>query len=197
MLSPPPWSAFANYDLFGYTSQGTQYGSGLFEIGTSGPYGSGVATVLANSTQFAGGTTGRAVLLDADWRYDDPAGPRTLILGSAISPSGAWGRALRFAGVQYGTNFTLRPDLITYPLPAFPGTAVVPSTVDVLVNGSRIGAQQVPPGPFTINNVPVVTGAGDVQLVVRDAFGQQQVITQPFYTSRQLLKPGLDDFSLS
>src|SRR5262249_36839264 len=113
------------------------------------------------------------------------------------SPAGAWGRSLRFSGVQYGTNFTLQPDLITYPLPAFPGTAIVPSTVDVLVNGARVGAQQVPPGPFTISNVPVVTGAGDVQFVVRDAFGQQQVITQPFYTSRQLLRPGLDEWSVN
>jgi len=197
VLAPPPWSAFANYDVFGYTSEGTHYGAGLFEVGTSGPYGSGVASVVANSSQLAGGTTDNVVLLDANWRYDDPAGPRTAIVGTAISPAGAWGRSLRFAGIQYGTNFTLQPDLITYPLPAFPGTAIVPSTVDVLVNGSRIGAQQVPPGPFTISNVPVVTGAGEVQFVVRDAFGQQQVVTQPFYTSRRLLQPGLDDWSIN
>ncbi len=196
-LSPPPWSAFANYDLFGYTSQASTYGAGLFELGTSGPYGSGIATVVANSSQENGGNTGRTVLLDANWRYDEPAGPRTLIVGSAISRSGAWGRSLRFGGVQYGTNFSLQPNLITYPLQAFAGTAVVPSTVDVLVNGTRVGSQQVPAGPFTINDVPVVTGSGDIQLVVRDAFGQQQVITQPFYASRQLLAPGLDDFTIS
>ncbi len=198
VLAPPPWSAFANYDLFGYAVQGgAHYGSGLFETGTSGPYGSGVASAVANSAQAAGGTTGRFVFLDANWRYDNPSGPWTLVAGTAVSPAGAWGRALRFGGVQFGTNFTLQPDLITYPLPAFPGTAAMPSTVDVLVNGARIGAQQVPPGPFTISNVPVVTGAGDVQFVVRDTFGQQQVITQPFYTSRRLLRPGLDEWSVN
>jgi outer membrane usher protein len=197
-FAPPPWSAFANYDIFGYAEQGgTRYGSGLFEIGTSGPYGSGVATGVANSSQYAGGTTGRFVFLDANWRYDNPSGPWTLVGGTAVSPAGAWGRALRFGGVQFGTNFTLQPDLITYPLPAFPGTAAVPSTVDVLVNGAKVGAEQVPPGPFTISNVPVVTGSGDVQFVVRDAFGQQQVVTQPFYTSRRLLRPGLDDWSVN
>ena len=196
-LSPPPWSGFANYDLFGYTSEASTYGAALFELGISGPYGSGVATAIANSSQLNGGTTGRTVLLDANWRYDDPAGARTLLVGTAISRSGAWGRSLRFGGVQYGTNFSLQPDLITYPLQAFGGTAVVPSTVDVLVNGTRVGSQQVPAGPFTINNVPVVTGSGDVQFIVRDAFGQQQILTQPFYASRQLLKPGLDDFTIS
>ncbi len=196
VLSPPIWSGFANYDLFGFSSRSANYGSGLFEIGTSGAYGSGVATVLANTSKLAG-TSDRAVLLDADWRYDEPTGPRTLILGTAVSAAGAWGRSLRFSGVQYGTNFSLRPDLITYPLPTFPGSAAVPSTVDVLINGSRVGAEHVPPGPFSIANVPVVTGAGEVQLVVRDAFGQERVVTQPFYASRQLLKPGLEDFSVS
>jgi outer membrane usher protein len=196
VLSPPIWSGFANYDVFGLSSKGTSYGSGLFELGASGPYGSGIVSALANTSKLAG-TSERAVLLDADWRYDDPAGPRTLILGTAVGPSGAWGRSLRFSGVQYGTNFSLRPDLITYPLPVFPGSAAVPSTVDVLVNGSRVGAERVQPGPFSISNVPVVTGAGDVQLVVRDAFGQERVVTQPFYASRQLLKPGLEDFSVS
>ena len=42
-----------------------------------------------------------------------------------------------------------------------------------------------------------MTGSGDVQLVVRDAFGQQQVISQPFYASRTLLAPGLVDYTVS
>ena len=67
----------------------------------------------------------------------------------------------------------------------------------MFVNGSRIASQPVPPGPFTVNDVPLVSGAGDVQLVVRDPFGQQQVITQPFYASRRLLRGGLDEFQWS
>lgn len=196
-LTPPSWSAYANYELFGYTSSESTYGSALFEIGVAGPYGVGIATAVTNSSEVTGGTTGRNTLLDAYWRFDDPAGPRTWIAGTGISRVGAWGRSLRFGGVSYGTNFTLQPNLITYPVQAFAGTAVVPSTVDVFVNGSRVASQQVPPGPFNIENVPVVTGSGDVQLVVRDAFGQQQVVTQPFYASRQLLRPGLDDFTIA
>ncbi len=118
-------------------------------------------------------------------------------VGDAFTQAGAWGRSVRFGGMQYGTNFQLQPELITYPLQPFSGTAVVPSTVDVFVNGSRISSQIVQPGPFTVNDVPLVTGAGDVQLVVRDPFGQQQVITQPFYASRRLLRGGLDEYQFS
>lgn len=195
--SMPPWAGFANYSLFGYTSKESTYGSGLFELGVSGPYGSGTATFAANTSKIGGGTTDQVVHLDATWRYDDPQSLRTITAGDAITRAGAWGRSIRFGGVQFGTNFSLQPNLITYPLQAFPGTAVVPSTVDVFVNGSRVGSQQVAPGPFSISNVPLVTGSGDVQLVVRDAFGQQQIITQPFYASRRLLVPGLDDYTVS
>jgi len=83
-----------------------------------------------------------------------------LIVGDAITLPGAWGSSVRFGGMQFGSNFQLRPDLITYPLQAFSGAAVVPSTVDVFVNGNRIATQAVQPGPFSISDVPLVTGSG-------------------------------------
>ena len=196
-LSPPPWAGFFNYNLFGYWQKGNSYGAGLFEAGVAGPYGSGIATFAANNAQASGGTSGQLLRYETSWRYDDPAAARTLIIGDTTTRAGAWGNALRFGGIQVGTNFSLQPNLVTYPLLAVAGTAVVPSTVDIFVNGQNVGSQPVPPGPFTVNNIPVLTGSGDIQLVVRDAFGQQQLISQPFYASRTLLAPGLVDYTLS
>jgi outer membrane usher protein len=68
--------------------------------------------------------------------------------------------------------------------------------VDVFVNNALVSRQNVPPGPFAINNLPVVNGAGEVQLVVRDLLGREQLITQPFYASQALLSEGLEDFSV-
>lgn len=45
--------------------------------------------------------------------------------------------------------------------------------------------------------VPVVTGPGQVTLVVRNALGREQVITTAFYASSRLLKQGLNDYSFS
>lgn len=196
-LSPVVPAGVFNYTLFGYTSRASTYGSGFFEAGISGTPGSLIATASANTAEAAGDTTHQFVRYDTTYRRDDPNGLRTLLVGDSFTQPGSWGRSIRFGGVQYGTNFALQPDLITYPLQGFSGTAVVPSTVDVFVNGSRIAAQPVEPGPFTLNNVPLVSGAGDVQLVIRDAFGQQQVITQPFYANRRLLREGLEDFQFS
>ena len=78
----------------------------------------------------------------------------TLRVGDGISAPGAWGRAVRFGGVQFGTNFATQPTLVTTPLLAARGEAVVPSTVDVFINGQRVASEAVPPGPFAIENLP-------------------------------------------
>ena len=54
-----------------------------------------------------------------------------------ISAAGAWGRSVRFGGIQFGTNFSTQPTLVTTPLLFAQGEAIVPSTVDVFVNGSQ------------------------------------------------------------
>jgi outer membrane usher protein len=93
-------------------------------------------------------------------------------------------------------SFSLRPDLVTMPLPSVSGSAAVPSTLDVYVNNLKVHSQDVPPGPYQITNIPVLTGAGDARLVLRDAAGRPTEVNVPFYASPRLLQPGLTDFSL-
>ena len=99
-------------------------------------------------------------------------------------------------GVQAQSNFGLRPDLITMPLPMLGGTAAVPSTIDVYVNNIKTFSQDVGAGPFSLNNVPIVSGAGNAQLVIRDSSGHETKTTLPFYASPSLLAPGLSSWSL-
>jgi outer membrane usher protein len=76
-------------------------------------------------------------------------------------------------------------------MPSVVGDAVLPSTVDVYVNQVLRARQNVEAGPFAIQNLPLVNGQGDIQLVVRDVLGREQVITQPFMASPSLLREGL------
>jgi outer membrane usher protein len=89
----------------------------------------------------------------------------------------------------------LRPDLITTPLPTLGGVAAVPSTVDVYVNNVRTFSQDVAPGPFSLNNIPLTTGAGNAQLVITDSAGNQTRTTVPFFAAANLLNPGLSSWS--
>lgn len=198
----PNWGGYLNYALFGTSSlHGGDHASVADTLGAAltasvfGPYGVGTAGFLVNSRSSVEAPQS-VVLLDANWRWDDVAHQTTLLVGDAVSTPGWWGQALRFGGVQFGTNFALQPGFVTYPLMAASGLATVPSTADILINNVRVAEQAVPAGPFTISNLPTMTGAGELNLVVRDAFGQQQVISQPFYIAQQLLKPGLTEFSV-
>ena len=113
--------------------------------------------------------------------------------GDVVSDALSWSNSVRMGGISIGRDFSLRPDLITYPLPAFSGEAAVPSTVDVFINGYRSGSTQLQPGPFTLTNLPYINGSGDAVLVTTDALGRQVSTTLPFYVASQLLKPGLSD----
>ena len=191
MQSSADPGAFFNYDILYEQIDETNAASGLFEIGL---FGFGMS---ANFTQFARSNDDddEFIRLDSVLVKDFVETHTTLRLGDSITRSGAWSRAGRFAGIQYGSNFAIRPDLVTFPTPAIGGSATLPSSVEIFVNETRRFAEDVPAGPFTIENLPVITGSGEVTAVITDILGRQTVITQPYNTSRNLLKPGLWDYS--
>ncbi len=134
---------------------------------------------------------GNSVRLMSSLQTDIPQTMKTLRLGDTVNNTGAWGLGVLFAGVQYGTNFAVRPDFIAQSMPGLAGNAVLPSTVDVYVNNVLRARQEVPAGPFNIQNLPLVNGQGNMQVVVRDVLGREQVITQAFMASPSLLREGL------
>ncbi|MEG5441477.1 fimbria/pilus outer membrane usher protein [Enterobacter hormaechei] len=117
----------------------------------------------------------------------------TWTVGDVISDALSWSTSVRMGGISYGRDFSLRPDLVTWPLPAFSGEAAVPTSIDLFINGYRSGSTRLQPGPFTLTNLPYINGAGDAVLVTTDALGRQVSTTLPFYVSSDLLKQGLSD----
>ena len=184
--------AFLNYQLSAQRVAGENLTGAYAELGVFTTPG-----VLLNSgvVRSLGGHT-ESVRLDTTFTMDFPTRIERATLGDAISDGSTWGSAVRFAGVGWGRNFSLRPDLLTAPLLTASGTALVPSTVDVYVNNQKVSSATLPPGPFVIDQLPAVTGAGQVSVVVRDALGREQQVTQPFYSSLQLLAAGLSQYEL-
>jgi len=175
---------------------------GLMSPVVFGPIGSLNASLLYRnhsvSDEFgADGSHNGLNVLELTYVRDDPSRLRSLRVGDIITQSGRMGRALRFGGIQLATNFSTQPTLITYPLPNFYGQAAVPTALDVYVNGRLTRREEVQPGPYILENVPVVNGAGQLQVVARDALGRQQVFTQDFYLSTELLMEGLSDYSFN
>jgi outer membrane usher protein len=189
-VTPSP-GGFFNYDVSFSAASGATHLGGLFEGVFFNRLGVGTTTLVANDI----GSGSHAARLDTTWRRDFPDEMKTLLLGDAIGASGSWGRPVRYGGVRYGTNFATNPAFITFPLPDLRGEAVLPTTTELYVDGVLRQSTGIAPGPFRINNLPVVTGQGEVRLVVRDLLGREQVVSLPYYASSTLLAKGLTDDS--
>lgn len=126
---------------------------------------------------------------------DDKRGLKA-VLGDFVAP-GSLNRAVRMAGFQIGTDFSTRPDLITYPLPELGGSVGLPSGLDILVNDRRISSAPVQAGEYAIRNVPVPIGRNSVGVVIKNALGVEEVRSVQFYTSASMLAPGLSQTQFS
>jgi len=189
VTQPSVWAPFINYDAqWDRRTRASSSFDTLWEAGFFSPVGDFSTTSLAR-------TGGGNVRLETRWQRDDPERLARLRVGDTISQAGAWGRALRFGGVQWGTDFSLQPGFLSFPLPALRGEAALPSTLDVYVNNSQRLQSRLQPGPFDLSELPVVTGQGEIRTVVRDLLGREQVVVTPYYVSPALLKPGLSAIS--
>jgi len=137
------------------------------------------------------------VRLDTTWTRDDPATMRAYRAGDVYSAPGPWGTTMRLGGLQVASNFSTRPSLVTFPVPSLMGAATTPSSVDLYVDGVLRSRENVDAGFFRVDDLPAVTGAGELTMVVTDVMGREQILTREFYASAELLKPGLAEYSYS
>lgn len=188
-----------NYDLFYSDSEeAARYLSGFFEQRVFGGFGVVENTgVYRHTFNDVGAQEDGYRRYDTYWRYNDQPRMTSYQMGDLISGALTWNSAVRMGGVQVSRNFDLRPDLVTYPLPRFSGDAQVPSSVDLFINNARISSDEIAPGPFTLSNVPFISGAGTATVVTTDALGRQVATNVPFYVTNSLLQKGLYDYSLS
>lgn len=191
-LADTGFGAVINYDLLATQSNDQRVLSGLLDARV---YGNG-GVLGTSALGYSGDTDARSVRLDSGYTYSDPASLRRYRLGDFVSNGLSWTRPVRLGGAQLSTDFNLRPDLVLFPSPSIRGEAVVPSNVDLFVNGVRQFSQSVAPGPFEIRQAPIASGAGSVAVAVTDALGRQTFQNVPFYTSGRLLKPGLASYSI-
>lgn len=185
------FAAFLNYDL-SLEADDRVTGGAFLEAGISDEWGLAATTMTAGRT----GGANKLTRLDSYYLRDFPEHLLRLVVGDTVTEAREWTRQVRFGGVRIGTEFGLHPDLVTFPVPEFADRAAIPSNVELLVNDALRYQGQVDQGPFSINQIPVVTGAGEVTLVVRDALGVERRVRTNYYVSSRLLSRGLAAWSL-
>jgi outer membrane usher protein len=188
-----------NYDTVGTFAgrqNGGDGGSGSFDLRNFSRWGITSSDWLTyqGSALHASGTK-PIVRLDSAYSFADVHSLRRYSVGDYINSGLSWTRPVHMEGFQIRSDFTMRPDLITFPLPSVSGSAAVPSTVDVLVNGNLVTSSEVNPGPFEVPQLPVINGAGTITMTLTNAQGGQVTVSQPFYGGTTLLAKGLQTFA--
>lgn len=187
--------ALLNYDFYANdTEGGTRQASVWHELRFFSDIGSLSSTGTARKN--LGNDNGQPEgyrRYDTTYTINQESSAITWSMGDVITDSLSWSNSVRVGGLTVGRDYSLRPDLVTWPVPVFSGEAAVPTSVDLFINGYRTGSSQLEPGPFTLTNLPYVNGAGDAVIVTTDALGRQVSTTLPFYVASELLQAGLND----
>ncbi|MGH8052875.1 MAG: fimbria/pilus outer membrane usher protein [Stenotrophomonas sp.] len=189
--------ATLSYDVYGQHADGRGNLSGFSELRVFG-VGRGVWSNTLSSRFTTGNTHRRAsnTRLDSSWQLDFPVPMLSLTVGDTMTSSQEWSRATRIGGIRLSRNFALQPYRTITPLASFAGEAVLPSTVDLYIDGIRQSSQPLPPGRFQLDSSPSLSGTGQAQLVITDLNGQSRTIGFSLYGTPQLLQAGLSDWSV-
>lgn len=193
--------AYLDYD-WSYTSASSSFVSGLLAPTFFSDVGNLHTQILyqehdrsPGSAAIGGYGDDNWIRLDTTFSRDYPDEMRTVRVGDTIAQSGPWGSAQRIGGIQIASNFATQPSFISFPIPTLQGSTSLPSTLDLYVDGTLRHRENLEAGPFRADNIPVVTGAGQIQMVVTDILGREQLYTQSFYAGAELLRPGLSEYS--
>ncbi len=188
-----------NYELYGQRDAKQGYAAAwnewrLFGVGP-GVWRSSQTQQWTPASQGMG-STWRSQRLDSSWQLDLPESMLSLTLGDSSSTALTWTRSMRYAGLRLARNFQLQPYRATVPLARYAGEAVLPSVVDLYINGIREAQGEVKPGRFQVVGAPVLSGSGQAQVVVTDILGQSRVLEFALYNSARLLQTGLSDWAV-
>ncbi len=195
ILRPEPNSAFLNYSLNVGGGNGTTDTNLLFtnELGIR----KNRYLFLTNSQLVNDSFQSNFIRLDTSLIYEDPVNFNRSVFGDVFSTSGFEASGLQLGGVQFSRNFRMDPYYRTYPGLALTGTVDVPTEIEVFLDGHSVLKEWLPPGPYNLNNIRRYRGAGVIEIVMRDTYGREERIVQPFYLSDDLLKHKLHAFSYS
>jgi outer membrane usher protein FimD/PapC len=203
-LSKPDWELTrttpllalrVDYDLTASLTPTGRSAGGLFDAALV--RGDLALATSARIDSDPGRDAGHFVRLDSAVHWNLPRASTSVTVGDFVSAGTLTQRAVRLGGIQLASNFELRPDLLTTPLPSFSGQVAVPTSIDILTADQRYRVGEVEPGSFTLRNVPLGTGRGEFSVITRDALGREVVQAMRFYTSRNLLAPGLTGYAVN
>ncbi|MFQ3218014.1 MAG: outer membrane usher protein [Paraglaciecola sp.] len=199
LTNTSPLGLYVNYDLTSTTTtsnEGANSFGAVLEGIVFNHYGSLVTSMFHHASSSIASDQSRTIRAETYFQKDLPSNTETVILGDAVSSSGSWSRPVRFGGIIWSTDFSLKSGFISAAAPSINGSAALPSTIDILINNQKSQSDSVNAGPFQISDFPTVSGAGQINIVVKDILGIETIKSQSFYSTPRLLRTNLNEFSI-
>jgi len=184
-------SAFLNYGLF--------YDTGDDSLDLSTEAGVRLGDWLGTSTfdYLKSPGENKLVRLLTTVTRDDREGLWTLNAGDLTGVSGPLGSAQLQGGIMFSKNYNIDPYLLQFPSLSYSGQLMTPSEVNVYIDGQLFSTERLQPGRFELNNIPAVVGYGRLKVVVKDIFGNETIVSNPFFYTDRLLDKGLHEYRYS
>ncbi len=149
------------------------------------------------SQQWGSGAQNGFTRLITNLQFDDRPNLRRWTFGDFFTPGFDLHGSVPLGGASLTKLYSMDPYFVQYPTAAFATEVVFPSTLQVRIDGNLITQRQVQPGPVDITNITNgLTGGQNVSVVVRDPFGREQTLRQPFFFATEAgLREGLHEYS--
>jgi outer membrane usher protein len=204
LSEPSKFSAFINAaagyeyiweDRAGGGSNGRQPITGTLEFGGRIGGEKGFAFISRHNYQ-----EGRGRFLqrnETQFIYDRPDDLLRVTAGDLRYRGANFQTLPKMAGVTVERFFGLEPSRLFRPIGQTSFEIERPSTVDVRINGVVLRQLLLQGGRYDLRDFPLVQGANDVELVIRDDTGREQIISSRNFFDFNLLEEGLSDFSVT
>lgn len=193
----PNWGAYSNFELFTGQSTITQQVIAGMNTNVFGPIGNFSSSFIGQSLRTPNTQSTRLIPQETRWSRDWPEAMLNAQVGDSQVKSSLWGRAAHFGGVHIGSNFATQPEFAATAMPLLAGSAALPSTVELYVDGQLRKTFDVPIGPFQLNEFPELAGQGEVKIIIRDSLGREQQVIAPYAATPLLLKAGVMDYQFN
>lgn len=184
-------SMVLGYDIGGGTDgNGERWHTGLADLAIS------AGTLSCRSRHVAQSWQDETLRLDSSCTADWPEHAISTGIGDHFSSSGVLQQSVSYGGFWVGTDYGLQPYLNLQPTLFVDGNARLPSTVEIWMDQRLAVREEIPPGPFVIDNLPAITGSNALRAVLIDATGRQVLLSTSVYSDPQLLRPGVADWRI-
>lgn len=127
--------------------------------------------------------------------WDDIDALRRVTLGDFVAATPVLGSQLVLGGISFARDFGLQPYVVTSPEPSIEGVLQTPSDLEIYLNDTLVERLHLPAGEFDLRNLPARAGAGEVRVLIRDAFGRVRELGLEFYATSRLLKSGIHQYA--